>query len=153
MLNSRREPPRSRPAYADLLAGRLKAGQGGDYPARSHCPFWRKAVITPPHGGSLTSPVRAAKTPLDACRRTSLHKSSRLTLICAWRWKESGQGPTRVAKLTVIVVDHDMSKLEVLTRNVVAMFGDTLPAQTLVPVPRLAVDPMLFEVEAVVILD
>jgi len=28
-----------------------------------------------------------------------------------------------------------------------------LPAQTLVPVPKLAIDPMLFEVEAVVVLD
>lgn len=64
-----------------------------------------------------------------------------------------GAGPDQVAKLTVFVVDHDMSKLEVLTRNVVAMFGDNLPAQTLIPVPKLAIDPMLFEVEAVVVLD
>ncbi len=33
------------------------------------------------------------------------------------------------------------------------MFGGTLPAQALVPVPRLAVDPMLFEVEAIVMLN
>lgn len=46
-----------------------------------------------------------------------------------------------------------MSKLEPLTRTVKAMFGDTLPAQTLVPVPKLAIDPMLFEVEAIVVLD
>ena len=46
-----------------------------------------------------------------------------------------------------------MSKLEVLTRNVKEMFGEALPAQTLVPVPKLAIDPMLFEVEAVVVLD
>lgn len=64
-----------------------------------------------------------------------------------------GAGPDQVAKLTVYVVDHDMSKLDVLTRNVKAMFGDRLPAQTLVPVPKLAIDPMLFEVEAVVVLD
>lgn len=64
-----------------------------------------------------------------------------------------GAGPDRVAKLTVFVVDHDMSKLEVLTKNVKEMFGATLPAQTLVPVPKLAIDPMLFEVEAVVVLD
>ena len=64
-----------------------------------------------------------------------------------------GARPDQVAKLTVFVVDHDMSKLGVLTSNVIEMFGDTLPAQTLVPVPRLAVDPMLFEVEAVVALD
>ena len=46
-----------------------------------------------------------------------------------------------------------MSKLEVLTRSVKEMFGEALPAQTLVPVPKLAIDPMLFEVEAVVVLD
>lgn len=64
-----------------------------------------------------------------------------------------GAKPDQVAKLTVLVVDHDMSKLEVLTSNVKDMFGKALPAQTLVPVPKLAIDPMLFEVEAVVVLD
>ncbi|MBY5317898.1 RidA family protein [Rhizobium leguminosarum] len=64
-----------------------------------------------------------------------------------------GARPDQVAKLTVFVVDHDMSKLEVLTRNVKDMFGASLPAQTLIPVPKLAIDPMLFEVEAVVVLE
>ncbi|APG88594.1 exported endoribonuclease family protein (plasmid) [Sinorhizobium americanum CCGM7] len=64
-----------------------------------------------------------------------------------------GARPDQVAKLTVFVVDHDMSKLEVLTRNVKDMFGKALPAQTLIPVPKLAIDPMLFEVEAVVVLE
>ncbi|MGO8016136.1 RidA family protein [Rhizobium leguminosarum] len=64
-----------------------------------------------------------------------------------------GAKPDQVAKLTVFVVDHDMSKLEVLTRNVKDMFGEALPAQTLIPVPKLAIDPMLFEVEATVILE
>lgn len=63
-----------------------------------------------------------------------------------------GAKPDQVAKLTIFVVDHDMSKLEVLTSNVKKMFGAALPAQTLVPVPKLAIDPMLFEVEAVVVL-
>jgi enamine deaminase RidA (YjgF/YER057c/UK114 family) len=64
-----------------------------------------------------------------------------------------GARPDQVAKLTIFVVDHDMSKLEVLTQAVKEMFGETLPAQTLVPVPKLAIDPMLFEVEAIVMLD
>jgi enamine deaminase RidA (YjgF/YER057c/UK114 family) len=64
-----------------------------------------------------------------------------------------GARPDQVAKLTVFVVDHDVSKLEVLTKNVKDMFGAALPAQTLIPVPKLAIDPMLFEVEAVVLLD
>lgn len=64
-----------------------------------------------------------------------------------------GARPDQVAKLTVFVVDHDMSKLGVVTQNVTAMFGDRLPAQTLVPVPKLAIAAMLFEVEAIVILE
>jgi len=64
-----------------------------------------------------------------------------------------GARPDQVAKLTVFVVDHDMSRLEVLTRSVKETFGEALPAQTLVPVPKLAVDPMLFEVEATVVLE
>lgn len=64
-----------------------------------------------------------------------------------------GGHPGQVVKLTVYVVDHDMSKLGPLTENVMRMFGDRLPAQTLVPVPKLAIDPMLFEVEAVLLLD
>ena len=64
-----------------------------------------------------------------------------------------GARPEQVVKLTVFVVDHNMSKLGVLTSNVMRMFGAKLPAQTLVPVPKLAIDPMLFEVEAVVLLD
>ncbi|WP_379064386.1 RidA family protein [Mesorhizobium sp. UC22_110] len=64
-----------------------------------------------------------------------------------------GARPDQVAKLTIFVVDHDMSKLGVLTQNVKEMFGERLPAQTLVPVPKLAIDPMLFEVEAIVVLE
>lgn len=62
-----------------------------------------------------------------------------------------GARPDQVVKLTVFVVDHDMSKLGVLTDHVTRLFGDTLPAQTLVPVPKLAVDTMLVEVEAIVL--
>lgn len=64
-----------------------------------------------------------------------------------------GAEPEHVVKLTVYVVDHDVSKLGVLTETVIEMFAPTLPAQTLVSVPKLAIDSMLFEVEAVVALD
>lgn len=64
-----------------------------------------------------------------------------------------GAKPNQVVKLTVFVVDHDQSKLGILTRLVKETFGEALPAQTLVPVPRLAIDGMLFEVEAVAVLD
>lgn len=64
-----------------------------------------------------------------------------------------GAKPNQVVKLTVLVVDHDQSKLGVLTQHVMETFGEALPAQTLIPVPRLALDGMLFEVDAMVALD
>lgn len=64
-----------------------------------------------------------------------------------------GAKPGQVTKITTYVVDYDQSKLGVMTEAVKRTFGEALPAQTLVPVPRLALDGMLFEVEAVAVLD
>ena len=64
-----------------------------------------------------------------------------------------GATPDQVAKLATYVVDHDETKLAILTQQVTATFGDWRPAQTLVPVPRLALDGMLFEVEAIAVLN
>ncbi len=64
-----------------------------------------------------------------------------------------GAKPGQVTKLTTYVVDHDMSKLEPMTQYLKETFGAALPAQTLVPVPRLALDGMLFEVDAVAVLE
>lgn len=63
-----------------------------------------------------------------------------------------GARPDQVARITTFVVDYDPSMLEVMTRYVKATFGAAHPAQTLVPVPRLALDGMLFEVDAVAVL-
>jgi len=61
--------------------------------------------------------------------------------------------PNQVVKITTYVVDYNSEMLEEMTKQVKMMFGDALPAQTLVPVPRLALEGMLFEVDAIVILD
>lgn len=64
-----------------------------------------------------------------------------------------GAKPNQVMTLTTYVAGYDQSLLPVMTEHVKATFGAALPAQTLVPVPRLALDGMLFEVDAVVVLD
>lgn len=62
----------------------------------------------------------------------------------------AGADPGDVIKLTTYPVDYDESKLASMTRHLIGAFGDHLPAQTLVPVHRLALAEMLFEVEAVI---
>lgn len=111
------------------------------------------AVIVPREGrlayisGQGGQDNRGALSPDFAVQVEQSYKNLRTALDAL------GARPEQVAKLTVFVVDHNMSKLEVLTRAVKEMFGETLPAQTLVPVPKLAIEPMLFEVEAVVMLE
>lgn len=65
----------------------------------------------------------------------------------------AGAGPDRVAKLTLLVVDHSEARLKLIGDELTATFGPgPKPACTLVPVPRLALDGMLFEVEAIAVL-
>jgi len=55
----------------------------------------------------------------------------------------------QVASLTVMVVDHDHGRLATFAEELAAAFGPRhRPACTLIPVPRLALDGMLFEVTA-----
>jgi len=54
-----------------------------------------------------------------------------------------------VAKLTVLVVDHSEERLRSFGQALMAAWaGAPTPACTLIPVPRLALDGMLFEIDA-----
>ncbi|NVI96942.1 RidA family protein [Myxococcus sp. AM009] len=64
-----------------------------------------------------------------------------------------GAGVGDVAKLTMLVVEHTEEKLRVIGSELDAAWnGGMKPTCTLIPVPRLALDGMLFEVEAVAVL-
>lgn len=60
-----------------------------------------------------------------------------------------GAGPENVAKITVLIVDHDMEKLRLMQAAQRVLFGAHHPAATLIPVPCLALPQMLIEVEAI----
>lgn len=61
----------------------------------------------------------------------------------------AGAGPQHVARLLALVVDHSEERLHAFGAELDRLWGDApKPACTLVPVPRLALDGMLFEVEA-----
>lgn len=54
-----------------------------------------------------------------------------------------------VVRLVVLVVDHSESRLALLSRALAGAWGDEpAPTCTLIPVPRLALDGMLIEIEA-----
>ncbi|WP_342050211.1 MULTISPECIES: RidA family protein [unclassified Cupriavidus] len=58
-----------------------------------------------------------------------------------------------VTKITVLIVDHSMARLQIFSAAWQALLGDwPAPACTLIPVPRLALDGMLFEIEATAVL-
>jgi enamine deaminase RidA (YjgF/YER057c/UK114 family) len=64
--------------------------------------------------------------------------------------KGAGASTADVAKLTVLIVDHTEDKLRLFGSELKEAFGPGLkPACTLIPVPRLALDAMLVEVEAI----
>lgn len=59
--------------------------------------------------------------------------------------------PADVARISLLVVDHDMDKLALIGAKRLSFFGGTLPASTLIPVPCLALPDMLFEVDAIAV--
>ena len=61
----------------------------------------------------------------------------------------AGASRSTVLKITLLVVGHDETRLVQISRARRDFFGDYRPASTLIPVPRLAGDWMLFEVDAV----
>ncbi|MEO0520545.1 MAG: RidA family protein [Cyanobacteria bacterium P01_A01_bin.116] len=56
-----------------------------------------------------------------------------------------------VVKITLLIVDHDAEKLAYLVEKRKAVFGDSPPASTLIPVPALYALGVLFEIDAVAV--
>ncbi len=57
-----------------------------------------------------------------------------------------------VVKVTTLVVDHDAAKLNIIIEEFKKIWPDKqFPVNTLIPVPRLALDNMLVEIDAVAI--
>lgn len=61
----------------------------------------------------------------------------------------AGGKPENVLMIRILIKDYEQKHLEHFVKEQYALFGkDNLPASTLIPVPRLALDDMMFEIEA-----
>jgi len=63
----------------------------------------------------------------------------------------AGATPEQVIKITVLSVNHNSEQQALISAQRNAMWPDALikPTSTLIPVPRLAGDGMLFEIDAI----
>jgi enamine deaminase RidA (YjgF/YER057c/UK114 family) len=62
---------------------------------------------------------------------------------------DNNLNPEDVLKITVLIVDHNEDKLKIWTEEMKKIWkNQKYPASTLIPVPRLALDHMLIEVDA-----
>lgn len=58
--------------------------------------------------------------------------------------------PENVMKITILIVDHSSEKLKIWEEEISKIWKNKpFPASTLIPVPRLALDKMQIEVDAV----
>ena len=56
-----------------------------------------------------------------------------------------------VAKFNLLVVEHDERKFRVIRKEFDRVWGDRKPAWTLIPVPRLALEGMLVEIDVIAV--
>ncbi len=54
-------------------------------------------------------------------------------------------------KITLLIKNHNEKKLQYLVSKRRAVFGDSPPASTLIPVPTLALESLEFEIDAIVV--
>jgi enamine deaminase RidA (YjgF/YER057c/UK114 family) len=56
-----------------------------------------------------------------------------------------------VAKFNLLIVDHDEGKFGAIRQEFDRVWGDQKPAWTLIPVPALALEGMLVEIDVIAV--
>lgn len=64
-----------------------------------------------------------------------------------------GATPENVVKITILSVEHNEDKLGLISAKRRSFWSSHKPASTLIPVPRLASDGMLFEIDAIAVIN
>jgi enamine deaminase RidA (YjgF/YER057c/UK114 family) len=63
----------------------------------------------------------------------------------------AGAGMADVAKFNLLIVDHSKEKFDTIRREFDRVWGETKPAWTLIPVPVLALEGMLVEIDVIAV--
>lgn len=83
-------------------------------------------------------------------RKQVQHSLKNLKILLKHQGCEMGN----IVKLTTLVVDHDDEKLQIIIEEFKKQWpNDKYPVNTLIPVPRLALNGMLVEIDAIAIKD
>lgn len=63
----------------------------------------------------------------------------------------AGAKMSDVAKITLLIVDHDTEKFRIMTEEIERVWRGRKPANTLIPVPALALEGMLVEIDVIAV--
>ena len=63
----------------------------------------------------------------------------------------AGAKMSDVAKFNLLIVDHSSDKFAIIREEFKRIWGDTKPAWTLIPVPALALEGMLVEIDVIAV--
>ncbi|MFS4580446.1 RidA family protein [Phaeobacter sp. C3_T13_0] len=65
--------------------------------------------------------------------------------------KAAGGAPENIVRITLLIKDYDPEKLAYIGKKRREVFGDSPPASVLIPVTRLYIDEVNFEISAVAV--
>lgn len=102
---------------------------------------WR--IITPAGQGGETEDTRLSP---DFREQFAQAVENTRTVLAA-----GGATLGDVAKINLLIVDHDEEKFRIMTEEVARAWGDRKPAMTLIPVPALALEGMLVEIDVIAV--
>ena len=113
--------------------------------------FYSQVVVTPP--GSKLAFVSGQVGPDEdggfktghVAQMRQAFQNLRIALQAA------GARPEDVAQVTILVADYREELLEPLAEENAKLWGDRKPASTMIPVERLGVDELKFEINAIVL--
>ena len=111
--------------------------------------FYSQVVLTPPDSklaflSGQVGPDENGELKSDVVEQMrQAFNNLRLVLQAA------GARPEDVAQVTVLVADYSEELLEPLAQEYDMLWGDKKPASTLIPVPKLGVDDLKFEINAI----